>query len=77
MAQNALRMSGKAADFLHRWIDENVTGQDLGWTSVEQLAEQAAAAAAVKGIRITEAEPDLGSIVAVIFEAIAHQDGGR
>jgi hypothetical protein len=77
MAQNALRMSGKAADSLHCWIDENVTGRDLGWTSVEQLAEQAAAAAAGKGIRIKEAEPDLGSIVAVIFEAIAHQDGGR
>jgi hypothetical protein len=47
MAQNALRMSGKAADFLHRWIDENVTGRDLGWASVEQLAERAAAAATV------------------------------
>jgi hypothetical protein len=49
----------------------------LGWTPVEQLAEQAIAAAVGKGIRIKEAEPDLGSIVAVIFEAIAHQDGGR
>jgi hypothetical protein len=77
MAQNALRMSGKAADFLHRWIDENVTGRDLGWTSVEQLTERAAAAAAGKGIRIKETKPDLGSIAAVIFEAIAHQDGGR
>jgi hypothetical protein len=35
-----------------------------------ELAERAAAAAARKGIRINEAEPDLGSIVAVIFEAI-------
>jgi hypothetical protein len=77
MAPNALRMSGRAADFLHRWIDENVTGRDLGWTSVEQLAERAAAAAAVKGIRINVAAPGLGSIVAVIVEVIAHQDGGR
>jgi hypothetical protein len=77
MAQNALRMSGKAADFLHCWIDENVTGRDLGWTSVEQLAERAAAAAAREGFRMNETEPDLGSIAAIIFEAIAHQDGGR
>jgi hypothetical protein len=35
-----------------------------------------AAAAAGKGIRINAAEPDLGGIVAVIFEGIAHQDGG-
>jgi hypothetical protein len=77
MAQNALRMSGKAVDFLHRWIDENVSGQELGWTSVEQLAERAAAAATGKGIRINEAEPDLGGIPAIIFEVIAHQDGGR
>lgn len=77
MAQNALRMSGKAADFLHRWIDENVTGRDLGWTSIEQLAEKAVEAAAGKGIRIREAELELGSLSAVIFEAIRHQDGGR
>jgi hypothetical protein len=77
MAPNALRMSGKAADFLHCWIDENVTGRDLGWTSVEQLAERAAAAAAVNGIRINKTDADVGSIAAVIFEAIAHQDGGR
>jgi hypothetical protein len=57
MAQNSLRMSGKAADFLHRWIDENVIGRDLGWTSVEQLAERAAEAAAEKDIRIKETEP--------------------
>jgi hypothetical protein len=42
MAQNALKISGKAVNFLHRLIDENVTGRDLGWTSVEQLAERAA-----------------------------------
>jgi hypothetical protein len=77
MAPNALRMSGKAADFLHRWIDENVIGRDLGWTSVEQLAERADAAAAEKRLRINEAEPDLGTIAAVIFDAIVHQDGGR
>ncbi|WP_353642485.1 hypothetical protein [Mesorhizobium sp. WSM2239] len=70
-------MSGKAADFLHRWIGENVIGRELGWTSVEQLAELAAAAAAGKGIRINETEPDLDSIAAVILEAIAHQNGGR
>jgi hypothetical protein len=69
-------MSGKAADFLHRWIDENVTGRDLGWTSVEQLADRAAEAARGNGIRIKAAEPDLGSVAAVILEAIAHQDGG-
>jgi hypothetical protein len=77
MSQNALKMSGRAADFLHRWIDENVIGRDLGWTSVEQLAERAVEAAAENGIRINAVEPDLGSIVALIFEAIAHQDGGR
>jgi hypothetical protein len=77
MVQNALRMSGRAADFLHCWIDENVTGRDLGWTSVAQLTERAAAAAAGNGIRINEAEPDLGSIATIMFEAIAHQDGGR
>jgi hypothetical protein len=77
MAQDAFRMRGRAADFLHRWIDENVIGRDLGWTSVEQLAERAAAAAAEKGIRINAVEPDLGSIVALIAQAIAYQDGGR
>jgi hypothetical protein len=76
MAQNALRMSGRAADFLHRWIDDNVIGRDLGWTSVEQLAERAAEAAAGKGILIKEAEPELGSVAEVILGAIAHQDGG-
>jgi hypothetical protein len=77
MAINALRMSGRAVDFLHHWIDENVTGRDLGWTSTAQLAERAAAAAAGKGIRLKETEPELGSIEGVIFEALAHQDGGN
>lgn len=70
-------MSGKAVDFLYRWIDENVCGQDLGWTSAAELAEQTAADAAEQGISISETEADLGSIAAVVFEAIAHQDGGR
>ena len=66
-------MSTRGVDFMHEWIDVNVTdaGRPASADLVAALFRNCLAAAAAQGITIDEIEDELGSDVrTIIFEAL-------
>ena len=66
-------MSSRGVDFIHKWVDQNVTDawRPASAEFVAALFRKCLAAADAQGITMTEIEEELGfDVRAIIFEAL-------